>query len=371
MPVAKPNPASSRAAAPRAALTLLLCAVFGAPLFAQQPLIPVNGRLTDAEQQVVVGYRVVFRTGADEILLSPPTDEEGAFRLDVRTGTNCAPIAVVSPTGERLAIEGVTYQAVLPGVRFDIELGIAIRPARDPRPFRGADRLFLSFVEDVAFVSGLRAQAQLIATDGPDASRYVSEFLAAYNWTALPTLEVGGRIGFAGAEFDLDGRGATGPTDLEIWGKYLAGASLKRGVRWVPGAVLTLPTGDADTGLSAEALRLKLFGSARREFGPVTVSANLGLRFNDDAEIDGTQLEGQLAGALGVAALMPFGDRVVGVAEFYYEGKRFEQSEDDGRLLVGANWKALSHGFLRLALGLGLTDGSPDVQFVAGYTFEF
>ncbi|HXV77021.1 MAG TPA: hypothetical protein VD788_11960 [Candidatus Polarisedimenticolaceae bacterium] len=353
---------------------LLVCAIAcvgnGAGL-AQPAKVPLTGILTDSNQRPVADFRVILRVaGTSRILVSPPTDDEGSYRLDVDTGINCAPIAVVSPLGKRVALAEMTPVPVLPGTRFDIELEHPIRPARVEWAFRGADRLFVSFVEDAAFVGRQRAQAQLTVADFDRSQSYVSEFLAAYNWRAVPTLEVGGRIGYAGTDFDRGG-GASGMTDLEFWGKFLAGSSVKTGTRWAPGAVLTLPTGDADTGLSAEASRLKLFATARHELGRLTLSGNLGLRYNEDATIDGTELAGEIAGSLGIAALLPVGDQLVGVAELYFEGKRFEQGQDTGLFLVGANWKPLEHGFFRLAAGFGLEDGAPDFQLVAGYVFDF
>jgi hypothetical protein len=354
------------------ALLLLTAMLGGLPVvFAQQTVLPVNGVLTDASQMPVEGFRVVLRiAGTSQIIVSPPTDDEGSFRVDIPTGTNCAPIAVVSPNGKRLALDGMTDTLVVPNTRFDIELSIKVKPPRDPRPFRGADRLFVSFVEDVTFVERLRAQSQVVAADFEDANSYVSEFLAAYNWRAVPTLEVGGRIGFAGTEFD-SGSGATGATDLDLWGKLLVGSSLKSGLRWAPGAVLTLPTGDASTGLSTEAARLKLFGALRYDVGPVTLSGHVGVRVNGDSTVDGTDIDGQVAGTFGVAGLMPFGSSVVGVAEFYWEGARFDGGQDEGLFLVGANWKPLRAGFFRLASGFGLDDGSPDFTLIAGYVFDF
>jgi hypothetical protein len=341
------------------------------PVLAQQTMIPLNGIVTDSSQNPVPGFRVVLRAaGTSQIFVSPPTDEEGAYRLDMKTGTNCAPIAVISPLGKRLALPEMSYVLMLPGTRFDIELGIRVKTSHQLWPFAGADRLFVSFVEDVTFVGRQRAQVQVIVQDFDRSQSYVSEFLAAYNWRAVPSVEVGGRIGFAGTDFDSGG-GATGPTDLEFWGKFLAGSSLKTGTSWAPGAVLTLPTGDAKTGLSTEATRLKLFGAIRHDVGPVTLSGNVGLRFNDDSTINGVERSGEIAGSLGIAALMPFGSKVVGVVEFYFEGKRYEGGQDEGLLLVGANWKPLSQGFFRLAAGFGLNDGSPDFQFIAGYAFDF
>ena len=370
---ASPTPRRPRpAVAVRLLVALCLLALALAPAARAQEAFPVTGLVTDADQVPVVGFRVVFRAaGTDQIYLSPPTDEEGSYRVSVPSGVNLQPVAVISPLGERIALKGVSPQAVLPGVRFDIELGIRVAAVVEPRPFPGADRLFRSFVEDVVFVEGQRAQTQVSGADFDDATSYVSELLGAFNFTALPRFEVGGRVGYAGTEFDPSGTGASGFTDLELWGKLLVHTSPHSGLRSAAGWVLTLPTGEAETGRATGALGAKVFGALRYELGPVTLSANGGLRFTDDTEIDGVDRQGQVGGSLAAAALMPFGERLVGVAEAGYESKRYEDGQDEGAVLVGVNWRVLREGILRLALSFGLSDGSPDAELIAGYAFEF
>ena len=368
-PVRSAHPSSRR---PFVACLLLLAATTVTPLLAQgATIIPVAGRVIDAAQMPVTGFRVVLRAaGSNDIYLSPPTDEEGSFRVNIPTGVNCVPVAVISPEGKRLPIEGMTPALVMPNTRFDIELEIAMVTARDPRPFGGADRLFLSFVEDATFVEGQRYETDLSVGGTSDATSFVSEFLAAVNFTALPRLEFGGRLGYAGTNFD-SGSGATGLTDLEAWGKFNVGSSLKRGTRWAAGFVLRFPTGEQDTGLSYEALQSKAFGAVRFDVGRFTVSANAGLQFNEDATVQGTKLDGRVAGSIGGAALMDFNHQLVGVAELLYEGEPYEGVDADARLLVGVNWKPLDQGMFRLALGFGLTEGAPDGLLILGWAFEF
>jgi hypothetical protein len=334
-------------------------------------MIPVAGRVTDAAQLPVQGFRVVLRAaGASEIYLSPPTDEEGSFRVDIPIGVNCAPVAVISPEGKRLAVDGVIPQPVMANTRFDIELGLVIAATRDPVPFGGADRLFLSFVEDAAFVEGQRYETDLLAAGYSDSTSFASEFLAAVNFTALPRLEFGGRLGYVGTNFDSGG-GATGLTDLEAWGKFNVGSSLESGTRWAAGFVLRFPTGSQETGVSYEALQSKGFGSVRFDVGRFTVAVNAGVQFNEDATVPGGMLDGRVAGSIGGAALMEFNHELVGVGEVIYEGEPYEGVDADARLLVGVNWKPLDQGLFRLAVGFGLTEGAPDGQLILGWAFEF
>jgi len=350
----------------------LLTVMSVSPLLAQgATMIPVAGRVTDAAQIPVQGFRVVLRAaGTNAIHLSRPTDEEGSYRIDIAIGTNCTPVAVISPDGKRLALDGMATQVVMANTRFDIELGIVVAASDDPRPFDGADRLFLSFVEDVAFVDGQRYETDLTAAGTSDSNSYASEFLAAVNFTALPRLEFGGRLGYAGSNFDSGG-GATGLTDLQAWGKFYVGSSLERGTRWATGFVLTFPTGEQATGLSYEALQSKGFGAVRLDVGRVTVSVNAGVQFNEDTTVQGVKLDGRVAGSIGGAALMEFNRELVGVGEVLYEGEPYEGVEADARLLIGVNWKPLEQGFFRLALGFGLTEGAPDGQLILGWAFDF
>lgn len=357
---------------PLAVCLLLLATISVPPLLAQgATMIPVAGRVTDAAQLPVPGFRVVLRAaGTNEIYLSAPTDEEGSFRVDIPMGVNCTPVAVISPEGKRLALEGITPQPVMANTRFDIELGIAIAETRDPVPFGGADRLFLSFVEDAVFVEGQRYETDLSAAGSSDSTSFTSEFLAAVNFTSLPRLEFGGRLGYAGTNFDSGG-GATGLTDLEAWGKFNVGSSLKSGTRWAAGFVLRFPTGSQDTGLSYEALQSKAFGAVRFDVGRFTVSANAGVQFNEDATVPGGMLDGRVAGSIGGAALYEFNRTLIGVGELLYEGEPYEGVEADARLLIGVNWKPLDQGMFRLAVGFGLTEGAPDGQLILGWAFEF
>jgi hypothetical protein len=361
-----------RTQAQRLLAASLLSLLGVATVEAQAPAFPVTGVVTDAAQVPAVGFRVVFRVvGTENVYLSPPTDEEGAYRIEVPAGTNLQPVAVVTPLGKRIALEGTSPQLAMPGLRVDLELAIRIAVVTEPRPFPGADRLFRSFVEDVVFVERQRGQARVSAADSDEATSYVSELLGAFNFTTQPWLEVGVRAGYAGTELDPAGTGASGPTDVDLWGKMLVYTSPRSGLRSAAGVVLTLPTGEPETGRAAGAAGVKLFGSLRHGVGRITLSASAGLRATDDSEVDGVDREGQVSGSLAAAAFVPFDRRLVGLAELGYESKRFEDGEDDASALVGVSWKVLREGILRLALGFGLSEGAPDTELTAGYAFEF
>jgi hypothetical protein len=353
-------------------LLLSLFATIGTPALAQVTVIPVTGSVTDAAGAPVAGFRVVFRDAeTSEISLSDPTDEEGSYRLSLPAGGSWAPVSVISPGGKRIGLPNQTSAPVKPGARWEIALDIVIATVVEPRPFGGADRLFLSFVEDAVFVERRHAEADIVALDFDGGSTFVSQLVAAFAFESLPRLEFGARLGYAGTDFDEPLSDQTGLTDLEAWGKFSIGKSLQSSTRWTAGFLLTFPTGEVETGVAGDAFRSKLFGAVRFDVGSVTVSANAGLRVNEDLDVGPVTLDGTVAGSFGAAAIYPVNDKLVLVGELTYEGKRVDEGEDDARLLGGVNWKPLREGFFRLALAAGLADGAPDTQLIVGYAFDF
>ena len=74
---------------------------------------------------------------------------------------------------------------------------------------------------------------------------------------------------------------------------------------------------------------------------------------------------------LGVAALVPMGSAFSFVGEAQIETERFEGTDSLAQILAGANWKAFGRGMLRGAVGIGLTDTTPDFRILAGYAYTY
>jgi hypothetical protein len=74
---------------------------------------------------------------------------------------------------------------------------------------------------------------------------------------------------------------------------------------------------------------------------------------------------------MGMGVLVPLTDRLTAVGEGKIESSRFDGGDSDFRLLGGLNWRLKDRGVARVALALGLTDGAPDAQFLAGYALTF
>jgi len=106
-----------------------------------------------------------------------------------------------------------------------------------------------------------------------------------------------------------------------------------------------------------------------------TLTAQAGIRFNDDGKIGGTELDGQTSSMFGVGAIVPLNDRFTLVGETRFESERFEShgsgTENDFRVLGGVNWHGLGRGMFRGAVAFGLADGAPDLQVIGGYAAEF
>jgi hypothetical protein len=362
--------------------SLLVCLLFAVlllplsavPAGAQENLVVVRGMVVDTDEQAIVGYRVVFRIAdTAEVYLSTPTENDGEYAVSLPPGFSYVAVAILSPGGARVALDGQKPFQVRVGTRRNlmVDLSSLQVEVRNPVPFAGAGRLFLSFVEDTAMVENWRIEAQLnfAGLDAGDLSR--TSIIGAVQFDAMPRIEFGGRIGYAG----LDGSGGVpsgnGITDTDLWAKFYIGPRWMKHSEFGFGALVTLPTGTEDNLQSFDAMRSKLFFAMRRDFSRMTLSAHAGVRFNESGSLYGIPLEGSTAGSLGAAVIAPLGSKLAMVGEFVYEGERFEGFDADTRLLAGVNWKPGDYGVLRFALALGLTDGAPDSQVLASWAFDF
>lgn len=333
----------------------------------------VVGRVVDSLEEPAVGFRVVFRlVDGVEVALSQPTDAAGEYSALLPSGTSYIPVAVISPSGLRIALENQQAVTVAPGVRRDIVLAITLSAEAEEEfgLFPGSDRLFLSFVEDTAMAARYHAEGQLDIALYDSADHYVSRAVFALQLEDMPRVEFGGRFGMGGASFP-DSRDLGGTTDLDLWTKLYIGPRFSPRLEFTAGALLTVGTGDEESGLGWGGLRSKLFGAARYSFPDFVLTANAGVRINEDTTVNGSVLDGEVAPSLGFGLLYPVNDSLMVVGEATYEGERFDGWEEDARVLAGVNWQLLPHGVLRLAVSGGLTDGAPDSQFLAGYSFDF
>lgn len=240
-------------------------------------------------------------------------------------------------------------------------------PAVAPSP-GGTSRLFLSFAEDAAFVPQQWWEGQLEFSDMDSLDAVLVRGVAAFQ--PVKKLEVGVRVGFGSTDGPPGFPDGSGATDLDVWGKWNLGTAEGK-TDFAVGALATVPTGDDTAGLGFDAFDFEVFGALRHRAANATIAAHLGVRGNGDGQIRGADLDGKTSAAFGAAILYPASDTVSLVGEISVETERFRQLDSDTRILGGVNWRAFDRGVLRGAVAVGITDGAPDVQLIAGYAFTF
>jgi hypothetical protein len=239
-----------------------------------------------------------------------------------------------------------------------------------------ADRLFLSFAEDATIIQKQWWEAQFEYADGssdyPWDKTIVRGVIAI---TPVKNLEVGGRVGFGSTDATGSTPDGTGATDLDLYGKYHFGDY--QTTEFAAGVIATVPTGDDNAGLGADAFSVKAFGSMRHHLPSATFTANAGLKINGDGQIGSrnppgkVELKGKTSASLGLGLLIPVSNEFTLVTEAVVETERFDNTDADVRLLGGVNWRPMNRGTFRGALSAGLADGAPDFQVLLGYAWVF
>ncbi len=172
-----------------------------------------------------------------------------------------------------------------------------------------------------------------------------------------PNFQLGGEFGFASVDPD-QGDGETGITDFRLAGRYNFATTAATQVS--AGGFVTLPIGSEDIGQGNT--DLGAFGAVRHPVSPqVALVGSAGLYFLEvPAGPDDSDREVSLA--FGGGAVFQTSARLHWIAELTIE------TEGDVALLSGgADYRLATGGHLRGQLGLGLGDGSPDVQLRVGY----
>lgn len=241
-------------------------------------------------------------------------------------------------------------------------------PAAAAPSAAGRDRLFLAFAEDAAFVRQQWWEGQLEFADMDPWDVTAVRGVAAFQ--PIQKLEVGVRVGFGSTDGPPGVPDGSGATDLDVWGKWNLGTADGK-TDFAVGALATVPTGDDTAGLGFDAFHFEVFGALRHHAAGATIAAHLGVRGNGDGQLGLGDLDGKTSAAFGAAILYPASDAVSLVGEISAETERFRQLDSDIRILGGATWTAFDRGLLRGAVAVGITDGAPDVQLIAGYAFTF
>jgi hypothetical protein len=176
---------------------------------------------------------------------------------------------------------------------------------------------------------------------------------------AAPNLEVGGVFGLTSIDFDsnvLDD--TTGASDLTLYGRYrFSGGPGSDDPTFAGGMLFDIPVGDED--VLEGTFDFALFGAFRSSLANgVDVFANASIeslepRFVNDRE-NGIRLGG--------GAIVPITE------EWAFIGEGNLGTADDSLTLTGGfDYELPPGGHLRLALTVGLDDGSDDIAFTAGF----
>jgi hypothetical protein len=358
----------------RIAILVLLAVAGLPPAHAQEGMFVCSGRLTDAEDRPLEGFRVVYRAVEDiDVSVSPPSDANGEYALSLPVAVPCAPVALISPRGRRIELEDQAPVGHGAASRRDIRLDetVADWPGVDPE-FAGAERLYLAFAEDTTTAEKYRWEGRLDYADFDTAEVTLGRAIAAVSFEDLSDIELGASFGIGGVDFSGTAPDQGGVTDVDLWAKLRLDPHFDTGrTEWAVGAVLTLPTGDEDAGLGFDAFRSKLFGAVRIPFAHLSLAGHAGVRLNEDGMSAGAPLAGEIAPAAGVALTIPVRSGLVLVGELGYEGERFAGGEAESQGLLGVNWQALPHGTIRAAVAAGFDDGAADTRIFLGYSFDF
>lgn len=264
-----------------------------------------------------------------------------------------------------------TRLALVP-VIFLLPLVAAAQTTGDAPVTSGSDRLFLAFAEDATVVGGQWWEGQLEYADWDVVDAMILRGVAAFQpWERW---ELGARIGFGDTDASGPRSDGSGATDLDVWGKYHLGQT-GDATEFALGGLATVPTGDDAAGLGYDSFAVEGFGSLRHRFPEWILSVQAGVRFNGDGQIFAGEgqvdLDGKTSPVVGLGAIYPVSDQVSLVAEARFEGERFDGGDSDVRALGGVNWRGFNRGMIRGAVSVGLADGAPDVQLLAGYAVSF
>jgi hypothetical protein len=248
-------------------------------------------------------------------------------------------------------------------------------------------RFFQQFATDAAIVEKQWYGAELRYQSGA-----VPPVEEADGWLLTPTiaislfknLEVGGSVSYISYDLDHprprpgdldDFDGDSGLGDLTMWGKY---RFFDTGtVSVTAGALLTLPTGSDDDGLGTGEVGPAGFAAVRVKAGDGYFLGEAGIRFNQDASIFETELDGRNSTFFGGGYLWEGYENWVFSGEVTAESERFEDDDSvfdlgasDFRGTAGVQY-LFPHQFLRGAVSLGFSDGAPDFELIFGYAYHF
>ena len=245
---------------------------------------------------------------------------------------------------------------------------LAQEPAPSPSP--GAPiRLLKSFVQDGAIQPNVwmegqwRLENNAPLFDGGNGTRNFLSGILALGFNHR--VEAG--LTWGGISVEPDGGAShSGVSDLEIYGKYLLrDAPVDLSV----GGLVKVPIADSGDLLGSGSFDWEGFAALRKDFGTIQAVANLGLRQNGDP--DDSSVKGEASLLAGGGVIFELGKRSFGSLELSYESRRYDGLHSDSRMTPGLMVRLGERGFFRAGLGVGLSDGAPDMEGTAGFGWGY
>jgi hypothetical protein len=162
----------------------------------------------------------------------------------------------------------------------------------------------------------------------------------------------------------VDGAGLS---DALVYGKYRL---FRSPVEMSLGAAATLPLADEESGRGPGRSQYQAFIGLRKNFARSTWIWSAGVGDRGDSKAFGGA-EGRTTFRVATGLLVPISLMWVFMAEARFEEERYRDQGDDGRVLVGLDWRPTENTVFRGAAGTGLTDEAPDVVATLSAVFTF
>lgn len=243
------------------------------------------------------------------------------------------------------------------------------------RAVTNENRLFQRFIEDGAVTENIWLEVQGRYQDFDQAE--VGLLGVIFAATLAEDLELGGRFHLVSEDPEV-GDSETGFGDMDIYGKIRLST---QPTQYSLGMLLKLPTGDDDKTprIGTGEMDVAFFGAFRRDFGAVSLVGSVGLRINQDPEIEADpnapgrspELEGETSVQAGAGILFALTRNLVGVLEFAYETERFDSLGSDFRITLGAEYRRRETFGIRGAVAGGSGDWAPDTEVIGSAVFYF
>lgn len=191
--------------------------------------------------------------------------------------------------------------------------------------------------------------------------------------------EIGASLGHASVDPDGGGGGTDGLFDPEVFMRYLFEPTINAAgqrSQIALGAAMSLPLGDEE--LLQGTFDVEGFVALRHYLESLALMGALGFRVNGNPEIEiaegdavtFVEIPAETSFFVGGALLVPITERATFTAEIDVETKRLEGDDSDVRLTPGVDARMGERVHLRGGVGIGLADGSPDLEVLLGLSAD-